>query len=305
LPALVKAITTNRYAAEAAFARGKAASTAADPPRLSAGRAFPVSPNRWRSLSPHRHRRAFPTRSPAGHTVRFAYETPAATLLIDLIGQGCACAAWFRSNAAHNPERLEPCQTPRETPQVETPRPGVSTRPQTPAHPFAQPTPRRPRQRRLGSSRARLPAARVLRPARPAARDASGQLVHSTLSKTSTRAACGYRPAQGLSMRPLLHGFGLASAGLPGARFGACHTELASQGPTSDALVTGRQPRLSPGPPSDQYRFHRHLVKDSGFHDTERLEPASSPPRALCFSPRASTRRSLSLSFRPRLPASG
>jgi hypothetical protein len=211
----------------------------------------------------------------------------------------------FRSKAAHNPQRLEPCQTPQETPQVETPRPGVSTRPETPAHPFARPTPRRLRQRRLGSSPARLPAVRILRPARPAARDASGQLVHSTLSKTSTRAACGYRPARGWSMRPLLHGFGLASAGLPELRLGALHTELTTRGPTSDALVTGRQPRLSPGPPSDQHRFRRHLVKDSGFHDTERLQPASSLPQALCFSPCPGTRQSLSTSFRPRLAALG
>jgi hypothetical protein len=124
-------------------------------------------------------------------------------------------------------------------------------------------------------------------------------------SKTSTRTACGYRPARGLPMRPPLHGFGLASAGLPGARLGACHTEHASQGPTSDALVTGRHPRLSPGPPSDQRRFRHHLVKDSGFHDTERLQPESSPPRALHFSPRVSTRRSLSTPFRLWLMASG
>jgi hypothetical protein len=243
-------------------------------------------------------------RSTAGHNVRFAYETPAATLLIDLFGQGCACAAWFRSNAAHSPERLEPCQTPQETPRVETPRPGVSTRPETPAHPFARPTPRRPRQERLGSNRARLPVSRALRPEVPAARDASGQLVHSTLSKTSTRTACGYRPAQGWPMRPPLHGFGLASADLPGARLGASHTELASQGPTSDALVTGRQPRALPSPPSDQHRFRRRLVKGSGFHDTERLQPESSPPRALRFSPRVTTRRSLSTSFRLWLLAS-
>jgi len=237
--------------------------------------------------------------------VRLAYETLAATPLIDLLGQGCACAARFRSNAAHNPERLEPCRTLQGTPQVETPRPCVSTRPEAPAHPFARLTPRRPRQRRLGSRRARPPTARTLRPEQLPARDASSQLLHSTLSKTSTRAACGYRPAQGLPMRPLLHGFGLASAGLPGARLGACHTEHTSQGPTSDALVTGRQPRLSPGPPSDQHRFHHHLVKDCGFHDTERLQPASSPPRALRFSPRVTTRRSLSAPFRPRLLASG
>lgn len=47
--------------------------------------------------------------------MRFAYETRAATLLIDPFGQGCAGAAWFRNSAAHSPERLEPCQTPRET----------------------------------------------------------------------------------------------------------------------------------------------------------------------------------------------
>jgi len=192
---------------------------------------------------------------------------------------------------------------PHGNPQVETPRPGVSTRPETPAHPFARPAPRRPRQRRLGSDRARLPVARILRPELPATRDASGQPVHSTLSKTSTRTARGYRPALGWPMRPPLHGFDLASAGFPGTRLGACHTEHASRGPTSDALVTGRLPRLSPGPPSDQHRFHRDLVKDPGFRDTERLQPASNPPRALHFSPGVATRRSLSTSLRPWLRA--
>jgi hypothetical protein len=130
-------------------------------------------------------------------------------------------------------------------------------------------------------------SARILRSDQPAARDASGQLVHSTLSKTSTRTACGCQPARGWSTRPELHGHGLASAGLPETRSDASHTELTPQGPTSDALVTGRLPRLSPGPPSDQYRFRLRLVKSSGFRDTGRLQPASSPPRALRFSPRA------------------
>jgi hypothetical protein len=177
----------------------------------------------------------------------------------------------FKGNAAHNPERLEPCQTPQETLRVETPRPCVSTRPETPAHLFARPTPRRAVKGASAPAELDQPVTRTLRPERPPARDASSQLVHSTLSKTSTRTACGYRPAQGLPMRPPLHGFGLASTGLPGPRLGACHTEHTSQGPTSDALVTGRQPRLSPGPPSDQRRFCHRLVKDSGFHDTERL----------------------------------
>ena len=183
MPALVKATTTSRHATEVAFAHSRAASTASDPPRLSAGRALPVSPNRWRSLSPHRHRRAVPTTQQLATTCALRPKTLAATLLIDLIGQDCACAALFRSNAAHNPERLEPCQTPQETLRIETPRPGVSTRPETPAHPFARLAPRRPRQRRLGSTRARLPVPRVLRPERPATRDASGQLVHSTFFK--------------------------------------------------------------------------------------------------------------------------
>jgi hypothetical protein len=163
-------------------------------PRQSREHGFrPSSPFGWKSLARIAQPLALSVasqapssgsnHSTAGHNARFACETPAATLLIDLIGQGCAYAAWFRSNAAHNPERLKPCQTPEETLQVETPRPGVSTRPETPAHPFTRPAPRRPRQRRLGSSRARLPAARVLRPARPAATDASGQLMHSTFFK--------------------------------------------------------------------------------------------------------------------------
>jgi hypothetical protein len=88
-------------------------------------------------------------------------------------------------------------------------------------------------------------------------------------------------------MRPELHGYGLASTGFPGTRLGASHTERTPQGPTSDALVTGRQPRLLPGPPSDQHRFHLRLVKGSGFHDTGRLQPTSNPPQALRFSPHA------------------
>jgi hypothetical protein len=88
-------------------------------------------------------------------------------------------------------------------------------------------------------------------------------------------------------VRPELHGYGLASAGFPGTRLGASHTEHTSQGPTSDALVTGRLPRLSPDPPSDQRRFRLRLVKGSGFRDTGRLQPASNPSRALRFSPRA------------------
>jgi hypothetical protein len=102
-----------------------------------------------------------------------------------------------------------------------------------------------------------------------------------------------------------LHGWSLASASLPGSGLRASHTETASQEPTSDALVTVRQPWPSPGPPSSQRRFRHRLVKGSGFHDAERLRPASSPPRALRFAPRVATRSSLSAPFRPRLAASG
>ena len=125
----------------------------------------PSSPFGWKSLSRIAQPLTFSVASQAppkgshlsaaGHGARFAYKTPAATLLIDLLGQDCASAAWFRGNAAHNPERLEPCQTPQETPQVETPRPCVSTRPETPAHRFTRLTPRHPVKRRLGSRRAR------------------------------------------------------------------------------------------------------------------------------------------------------
>lgn len=210
----------------------------------------------------------------------------------------------FRSNTAHSPERLEPCQTPRETrrsKRLGRVYPLDLKRPYT-----LSPDLLRDTYVKGASAPARLDC-RPLDSCDPSYQRPEMLPANSCtprFSKTSTRAACGYRPAQGLPMRPLLHGFGLASAGLPGARLGACHTELTSQEPTSDALVTGRRPRLLPSPPSDQRRFRRHLVKDSGFHDTERLQPGSSPPRALCFSPCVATRRSLSTSLRSWLAAS-
>jgi hypothetical protein len=159
----------------------------------------PSSPFDWKSLTRFTQPLTFsvasqaPSRgshlSTAGHSARFAYETPAATLLVDLLGQDCACAAWFRGNTAHNPERLEPCRTPQETPRVGTPRPCVSTRPETPAHRFTRPTPRRPIKGASAPAELDQPVPRILRLERPPARDASSQLVHSTLSKTSTRAA--------------------------------------------------------------------------------------------------------------------
>jgi len=95
-------------------------------PRQSRGHGCrPSSPFGWKSLTRVTQPLTFSVASQApsdnsncpiaGRNVRFAFETRAATLHIDPFGQDCARAVWFRNSAAHSPERLEPCQTPRKT----------------------------------------------------------------------------------------------------------------------------------------------------------------------------------------------
>jgi hypothetical protein len=123
-------------------------------------------------------------------------------------------------------------------------------------------------------------------------RNASGQLMHLTLSKTSTRAPRGYRLAQGLSMRP--H----ASRRWP--RFGRWPRlrvrRSSRQSPHCTELDLRRpcrqliSPTVRPVPPSSQCRFCCRLVKDDGFHDTGRLPPPRSLSRALRAPPGVATR---------------
>lgn len=115
--------------------------------------------------------------------------------------------------------------------------------------------------------------------------DASGQLSHLTLSKTSTRPGDDDRLAHGSPM-------GLAASRL-GSRFGRTRVERGGCCSHPSARSTRRpltpvSPASTPGMPvlpASRCRLCRRHVNDDGFRDTERLPPACGPPRAVRSAP--------------------
>jgi hypothetical protein len=149
---------------------------------------------------------AAPTTAPAtsrGSTSSEPGSVPASSRSLDRCDQDCASAPRVRGNAALSPERLESYRSQLMTQSaVRTslwrchPSQGVRT-------PFRSAISARPRQEPLGPHQARSDPDSLPCGFEPSlTRDASGQLMHPTLSKTSTRAPCSYRLTQGLSMRP-------------------------------------------------------------------------------------------------------
>jgi hypothetical protein len=172
------------------------------------------------------------------------------------------------------------------------------------AHPFAPAISATPRQGRLGPHRARSdPDSRPDGFEPSPTRGASGQLLHPTLSKMSTRAPRGYRLARSSSMRPV------ASRHWP--RFGrltwygsdavdARRTLFRDRPVTPASPVefssTGAgflfRPMPLPLPPRERQPFPRH-----------RTPPASKQPfSGPLVSPRVATGLVLSTPFHSRLP---
>jgi hypothetical protein len=266
---------------------------AADPPRHGAGRAFPASPNLWRSLSPAGHRRGGwnrPTAASSRWLTRLARTA--------LTPPGLEAARRLVQNASSRagPDAFRHRETrlARVLPQIET------------RHtPFSSATPARPRQEPLGHHRARIStAAHSEDHTSLLTRDASSQLVHLTLSKTSTRAPRDDRPARGQPMEP--------PASRPRSRFGRWAPDPeddvhVSVGPANQPLVPA-SPTGSPAKiaflPTSQCRLCHLRVNDGGFHDTEHLPPACGPPRAVpshpVLPPGSTSRRPFASGLRPR-----
>lgn len=205
---------------------------------------------------------------------------------VDLLGQDCAGAPWVRRHTALSPERLESCRTPRMIPRAGALRSGVATGVRTPAHPFA---PLAPRHRVNGASApTELDQPDTLEPCdswAPLDRDASGQLVHSTFSKTSTRTTCGCQLARKLADEALTSRCLPHFDRRPLERVGCLSHRAAPPGRPLTLVSPANSPDTEPGPLASQFRFHPCLVKGAGFHVTERLPPARSPSRALCSHP--------------------
>ena len=143
-----------------------------------------------------------PTIAPADtlrlHQLEASLE-PGSPQRLDRLGQDCATAPRIRGSAAHSPERLGLYRSQLMTQSAEAPRSGVAARNEALPTSFHPAISARPRQGPLGRHRARSDPDSC----EPSlTRDASGQLMHPTLSKTSTRAPRSYRLTQGLSMRP-------------------------------------------------------------------------------------------------------
>jgi hypothetical protein len=166
---------------------------------------------------------------------------------LDHLGQGCATSPRVRGCGAHNPERLESYRS-RLSHLNRPMHLGLALPPETrhSTHPFARLLPRGcvnnpSATTELDQIPTRAPCG--LEPS--LARDASGQLVHPTLSKKSTRAPRGYRLARSSSMRLCASRreprFGrLARGAGPDGVDARIH---AVSGSTSDARVASRFPR--------------------------------------------------------------
>jgi hypothetical protein len=226
------------------------------------------------------------------------------SLSLDRCGQGRADAPRLRGSAAHRPERLESYRSPLiisvgRCTSLWRCHPSRGTR-----TPVRSAIPARPRQRPLGPHRTRSVSGSPPGGFEPVpTKDASGQLVHPTLSKTSTRTPRGYRLARSSSMRPIASRlwprFGrLSPPGSDGVRAGVRET----RGPTSDARVALRCPGIQAGssfgpmplllPPRERRRFPRHRTSSAT------KEPSSGPSDA----PGVATRSVLSTSLHRWLP---
>jgi hypothetical protein len=118
------------------------AASAADPPRPWAGRAFPVSPNLRRSLSPHRNRRGSSNCRASLRRRACGARSLTSSLSLDRCGQGRADAPRLRGSAAHRPERLESYRSPLIISVGRCTSLWVATRAEALTHPFARLSPR-------------------------------------------------------------------------------------------------------------------------------------------------------------------
>jgi hypothetical protein len=196
--------------------------------RACGGGCRPSAPLGWKSLSrfaqpltfsvasPAPSRRLQPSRQLALARISTSSEQAPNQLRhepLDRLGQGCAFAPRIRGNDAHNPERLGSYRSQLMTQSAVAPRSDVAARNEVSAHPFTRLSPRGPvKDPSVATELGQIPILESCDFEPSLTRDASGQLMHPTLSKTSTRTPRGYRLTQGLSMRP--------SASRRGPRFG-------------------------------------------------------------------------------------
>jgi len=113
------------------------------------------------------------------------------------------------------------------------------------------------------------------------AKDASSQLVHPTLSKKSTRVPRDSRPLLGVT-RPSASRLWPHFGQHPSPRVPRCSRRTdASRTNLWRPCCRWVAPTLRSVPPSGRSCFPRRLVNGNALHSTERLPPASGPPRAV------------------------